>query len=337
MSGTVSPSFALSATGRTMGYLRVGDSTNSSGWATFHLPIINLNAGSGPKVLVIGGNHGDEYEGQFAAADLAANLDLAKLRGQIIVIPCLSLPASYASTRLWPTGENFNRLFPGDENGSIAQKLAHFLATELIPYCDAVVDLHSGGRGHYFLASGTASVPTDGTGSKSLVENVTAWQTDYAMIFPSQPRTNSTSLLPGFAAALGKSIFTAELGGAAVATARSIAIAKRGLAGVLSRIGVTTTGEDRPEARTHKFIDLRAPEAYHNAPEAGLYENLKPAGSEVRAGELIGRIHFTDSPDRPSVDIPANCSGVIGVIRGYPRVKVGDCVAVIGPAREAID
>jgi len=337
MSGTVTPSFSLNASGRTTGYLKVGDSTNSSGWATFHLPIINLNSGSGPKVLVIGGNHGDEYEGQFAAADLAANLDLAMLRGQIIVIPCLSLPASYASTRLWPTGENFNRLFPGDENGSIAQKLAHFLATELIPYCDTVVDLHSGGRGHYFLPSGTASIPANGEGAVSLIENVTAWQTEYAIVFPSPPRTNSTSLLPGFAAAAGKSIFTAELGGAAVATAHSVAIAKRGLAGVLSRIGATTSLEDKPELRTKKFIDMRAPEACHNAPESGLYENLKPAGSEVRAGELIGRIHFTDSPDRTSVDVPANCAGVIGVIRGYPRVKIGDCVAVIGPVRDAID
>jgi len=337
MSGTVTPSFSLSATGRTTGYLKVGDSTNSSGWATFHLPIINLNSGSGPKVLVIGGNHGDEYEGQFAAADLAANLDLAKLRGQIIVIPCLSLPASYASTRLWPTGENFNRLFPGDENGSIAQKLAHYLATELIPYCDAVVDLHSGGRGHYFFPSGTASIPTTGEGAASLLDNVTAWQTEYAIIFPSQPRTNVTALLPGFAAAAGKSIFTAELGGAAVATSRSVGIAKRGLAGVLSRIGAITSGEDKPELRTKKFVDMRAPEAYHNAPEAGLYENLKPAGSEVRVGELIGRIHFTNSPNRPAVDIQANCAGVIGVIRGYPRVKVGDCIAVIGPVRDAIN
>ena len=123
MSTTVSSSIDLDAPGKSTGYLTIGDSTNQSGWATYMVPIIKYKNGDGPTVLVLAGNHGDEYEGQFAARDLANNLDLNEVTGRIIIIPCLSQPAAKAGTRLWPDGTNFNRIFPGNENGAVHGKL----------------------------------------------------------------------------------------------------------------------------------------------------------------------------------------------------------------------
>jgi hypothetical protein len=46
-----------------------------------------------------------------------------------------------------------------------------------------------------------------------LVKNLNGWNTRYSLIFPSHPGTNEQSLLPGYVASLGKSLFTGEFGG----------------------------------------------------------------------------------------------------------------------------
>ena len=54
------------------------------------------------------------------------------------------------------------------------------------------------------------------------------------------------------------------------------------------------------------------------------------ASEAVEKGEVIGAIHFPDSADRKPHLVLAARSGTVGVIRGYPRVKRGDCVTLVG-------
>jgi predicted deacylase len=338
MSGTVKPSIDFSASGKFSGFLQIGDSTNTSGWAIFHIPIHSINSGSGPKVLVIGGNHGDEYEGQFAIANLIRELKVDDISGSLIAIPSVSIPASYASTRLWPDGTNFNRAFPGRENGSIPEKVAHFLTSELIPWADVVIDIHSGGRGMVFLPSATATWSDDPSYRKVLLENLDSWQTEFSLIFPSHPGTDESTLLPGYVATLKKSLFTGEFGGGAVTTASSNSATRAALASALVSVSLLKADWLKAKSEYHhqigerKFIDLRGAGSYHWASDQGIYQNLKKLGDEVKAGELIGLIHYPESPAKKAEPIYANSSGVVAVIRGYPRVKTGDAVALIGPA-----
>jgi predicted deacylase len=85
------------------------------------------------------------------------------------------------------------------------------------------------------------------------------------------------------------------------------------------------------------FLDLRSSKSYHSATHVGLYENIKGAGDAVEKGEVIGLIHDMDHPDTPAVEIRAQQLGVIGVMRGFPRVNIGDVVAVLGPAYVSTD
>ena len=68
------------------------------------------------------------------------------VHGQVIAIPCASPEASRAYTRLWPSGANLNRSFPGRPDGPPDEQLAHYLSTALFPRAEIVVDIHSGGR-----------------------------------------------------------------------------------------------------------------------------------------------------------------------------------------------
>jgi predicted deacylase len=333
MSRTVSSSIDLDAPGKHRGYLRIGDSTNTSGWANFHVPIIKVKNGQGPTVLVLAGNHGDEYEGQFAAAALAHELVPEKVRGRVIIIPCLSQAASKAGTRHWPTGINFNRAFPGVEDGAVSDKLAHYLSTVLFPMSDAVMDIHSGGRGMYFIPGSTMVWASDKVQRKKMLSAMLAWNTPHHLIFPEQPGTNPGSLLAGDAERQGKLLFTTELGGAGIATFETTQLAK---AGLLNALRVCTVLEGEAKTRTELglsapiLLDMRGANAYVLSQDSGVYENLVNVGDWINVGEPIGLIHNLDHPDVPEIQVMAPQSGILGVMRGYPRVVIGDVVAVIG-------
>ena len=340
MSGTVAPSFDLDAEGKEKGYLIIGDSTNESGWANFHVPIIKIKNGDGPTVLVLAGNHGDEYEGQFAAAELARELTPGQIQGRVIIIPCLSQAASKTGTRHWPTGVNFNRSFPGDENGAVSAKLAHFISTELFPISDAVMDMHSGGRGMYFIPSSHMVWASDKSQRAKMISSMISWNTSHHLIFPEQPGTNPASLLPGDAERQGKDIYTTELGGAGVATFETTKIAKDGLGNALRHSGVIPTPPRTREElglSAPVFLDMRGSNSYVHAMDAGVYENLIPVGEGVNEGEPVGLIHNMDHPSAPAQEVLAPQSGVVGVMRGFPRVLIGDLVAVIGKPYGSIE
>ena len=54
--------------GKQQGFLQVAYSHILGGWANVMIPITFVARANGPTVLVLGGNHGDEYQGQIAAA-----------------------------------------------------------------------------------------------------------------------------------------------------------------------------------------------------------------------------------------------------------------------------
>ncbi len=53
--------------GKQQGFLQVPYSHNLGGWANVMVPITTVASGDGPTVLILGGNHGDEYQGRWRA------------------------------------------------------------------------------------------------------------------------------------------------------------------------------------------------------------------------------------------------------------------------------
>src|SRR6185503_9812805 len=137
----------LDAPGRQAGYLRAPLSRNTSGWGTIEIPIVSVKNGSGPTILFTGGIHGDEYEGQIAVSRLARTLDPATVQGQVIMIPAVNMPAVMNDTRLSPVdNRDMNRCFPGNPRGTFSEMLAHFLDSNVLPFADVSVDIHTAGH-----------------------------------------------------------------------------------------------------------------------------------------------------------------------------------------------
>jgi predicted deacylase len=315
----------LDAPGRQVGRLELPRSTNTAGWASTYIPIITVANGSGPTVLVLGGNHGDEYEGQVAGLKLARELQPDDLSGRIIVIPCLSPDASRAGTRLWPSGANFNRSFPGSPDGPPNEQLADFLTRVLFPPSDVVIDMHSGGRSTLFLVCSHMHVVDERDQRRRMLEGMLAWNTDWHYLYID---VAGSGLLPVEAERQGKVVVTTELGGGGHVTARTHAIAYDGLRNVLRWVGVLE-GEvvSRDDA---VILDGRDPANYVFAPESGLWEAMADPGETVEAGQPVGRLHFLERPDREPETIVAPLAGVVAGIRAIAATEQGDNVVVLG-------
>ena len=326
----VSCSIDLTAPGKHIGHLAFPKITNTAGWATQHVHIASIANGEGPTVLVLGGNHGDEYEGQVAALRLLQELQPEQVTGRVIIIPVLSPAASKANTRNWPSGANFNRSFPGRPDGPGNEQLADFLTRKLFPLADVVIDMHSGGRTAWFIPCSHMHVVDDAEQRRAMLAGMQAWNSDHHFLYID---VNGTGLLPVEAENQGKIVITTELGGGGRVPAPVHRLAWSGLNNVLRHVGVLE-GEVQTRASLGKppavILDGRNPDTIVLAPEDGMFEALYEPGDPVSEGDPVGRLWFVDRPDRPPELIRAPMDGVVAVTKAIPVTEQGDCVFVLG-------
>jgi predicted deacylase len=318
--------------GQQRGQLCVPYSYNLGGWANLLVPISVVNNGSGPTALVMAGNHGDEYPGQVAVLRLMRELEQKpkQVRGRVILIPALNVPASKAATRLSPLdGKNLNRAFPGNADGTPTEMIAHFLTSVLFPLADIVIDIHTGGRSLDFYPCAHMHLVEDRQQRRKMVAGTLAWNTDFAFLYAD---IAGTGLLPVEAERQGKTVITTEMGGGETVSAAVHQLTQKGLRNVLLHFGVlegnviTRAELELPPTR---WVQALNRDDYRFAPESGIYESLLPLGTEVEAGQTVGAIHFLERPDREPVSVAANAAGILLATRGPSLVAQGDCVACI--------
>jgi predicted deacylase len=113
----------------------------------YRLPMWVVNGSAdGPTLVVTGGVHAAEYASIAAALDLGRSLDPHTLRGRVIVVPVMNMPAFTArSIYVCPLdGKNLNRVFPGDAHGTASEQIAAWVFRHVIAQADYYVDLHGG-------------------------------------------------------------------------------------------------------------------------------------------------------------------------------------------------
>ena len=315
----VSCTIDLAAPGKQVGRLQYPKITNTGGWAYSFVPIATIANGDGPTVLVSGGNHGDEYEGQVAAMRLVQEIDPAQVTGRIVVVPVISTLASKANTRMWPSQANFNRSFPGRPDGPPNEQLADYFTRVLFPMADVVIDMHSGGRTAWFIPCSHMHVVDDPAQRKAMLEGMQAWNSDWHFLYVD---VNGHGLLPVEAENQGKVVITTELGGGGRVPAPVHELAWSGLTNVLRHVGVLE-GEVVRRETPAVILDGRDPTNYVIAEEDGIFEGMLEPGDEVKAGDPVGRLWFPDRLDRAPTILRAPLDGVLAVIRAIPVDRGG--------------
>lgn len=319
----------LMAQGRNCGFLTVPHSVHRSAYGHIPVPIASfVGRNKGPSVLLMAGNHGDEYEGQVILSTLIRELDPARVNGRLTLLPMANFPAAEAGTRTSPAdGGNLNRTFPGKPRGTPTEMLAHFIEHRLIAGTDLVIDLHSGGSSLYCVPFGMTSW-MEGNARNDLRRRVMAALGLQVALYHAPDGDGWYSSSAAWRA--GAAGFTLELGGGGTIDPDIRKAAQNGVLRALRAVGSYDDEMAAGPIPPHP-PELRD-ESLLSAQEPGLYEPLAHAGDTVKSGQLVARIHFPETPDKPPLDVILPRGGYVLAHRVPARVVRGDGLFHIGHA-----
>ena len=82
----LSTPFDFDAPGKHCDYVRLPHSVHRSAYGWLPIPIVCINGGEGPTVLLMSGTHGDEYEGQVTLSKLIHQIEPNDIQGRLIIL-----------------------------------------------------------------------------------------------------------------------------------------------------------------------------------------------------------------------------------------------------------
>jgi N2-acetyl-L-2,4-diaminobutanoate deacetylase len=320
----VTPTIDLEGPGVRHGFLRLPYSRDDSAWGNLMIPITVVANGDGPTALLTGANHGDEYEGPVALVDLATTLDPADVGGRVIILPFMNYPAFRAGRRLSPIdGANMNRIFPGRPDGTVSEKVADYIHRVLVPMADVVLDFHSGGRTLDFVPFAAAHALPDPAHEARCHAARDAFAAPYAM---TMLEIDAVGMFDTAVEEAGKVFVTTELGGGGTSSARTNAIARRGVRNVLKHAGILTGEVERAPTT---MLDMPSADCFVFCESEGLVEFLVDLGQGVRRGDAVARVFPADRTGVAPVTYRARMDGLLAARHVPGLIGMGDCLAVV--------
>lgn len=320
----ISSTIDFAADGIHHGYLKLPYSCDQSAWGAIMIPITVINHGQGKTALLTGANHGDEYEGPVALSKLANTIDIQNVNGRIIIVPFMNTPAFLAATRTSPIDHgNMNRSFPGVPNGTVTQKIADYFQHTLLPLADIVIDIHSGGKTLDFLPFAASHILQDKALQQETEQLVAAFSAPYSL---QMLELDSVGMFDTAVEDAGKIFVTTELGGGGSSSAKTVAIAERGITNVLIRAGILN-GELQLSPTVYLKQDDSA--CFITSEHDGLFEICHDLGAMVKKGDVVARVHDMKRTGVKPIEYTAKCSGLV-TGRHFPGVThSGDNMLVI--------
>ncbi|MFT4068216.1 succinylglutamate desuccinylase/aspartoacylase family protein [Paraburkholderia sp.] len=314
----------LDKEGKQSGYARLPHSVNRSAYGWLPIPLVSIKNGSGSRVLLLAGAHGDEYEGQVALSRIAQQIEAQMITGQLIIMPMANYPAAAAGTRVSPIdGGNLNRLYPGRADGSPTEKIADFIETELMTRVDLVIDLHSGGTSLNYLPS--IMLPRRLSVDDELEALVRAFGAPYGILFGTPPRSGNASE----AASRNKIVrISTELGGGGGLNRTYRELGEDGVKRMLAQLNVIS-GEGLPKPGETTILEAE-PAGFVFASKNGIFESAIRLGNRVERGDVAGHIYFPHEPLREPEVVYFDASGTVVCERSIAMCEVGDCLMHLG-------
>lgn len=286
----------------------------------------------GPTVSVVGGIHGDEFEGVVACLRLADELADGPLRGQLRLVPVAHEAAHVASVRSSPLdGLNLARTFPGDPAGSPTERLADALRRHVIEGSDLFVDLHSAGTAYAmpllvgWTDDGCATCAAGGRAAEAFAAPV-LWR--HPGPVPAG-RTLSAAHDSGI-----PSIYAEAAGGGTV-TAAHVEAYVAGIRRVIASLGMLEPRDAPTQGRPRRLVgegNLDVPAMI--APFDGVCETLVAPLDSVAPGQLVATV--TDPLTGVRGEVISQVAGVVVLARRGARVARSENLVVLAEDDEAI-
>jgi uncharacterized protein len=293
--------------------------------AGLEVPVIEVTGtGDGPRLTVLAGVHGCEYASMAAVRRWASGLGERNLRGRVVAVPVLNLPAFRARTPfvLPDDGKNLNRCFPGDPAGTLADRLAYDAFTQLISASDALVDAHTGDM---VEALEPFALYDTGPAEARARELASAYGLGYVIRQEPGPDRAVGGSTSAAAAEVGIPAIIAEAGGCGLVERAAVDAHVRGLDRILAVLGMT--GPPAPDAspgpaHLRRFLWVRCA-------DEGWWEPSVGPGEPVAQGQVLGTVSSLDGA-RLLQTITAPAAGVPLFVTSSPAVAADGLLLGLG-------
>lgn len=294
--------------------------------AGLEVPLVEATGSAdGPVLTVVAGVHGCEYASMAGVRRWLRDLEKKELRGQVRAVPVLNVTAFAARTPfLVPEdGKNLNRCFPGDPDGTLAERLAFDAFTQLITGSDAYIDAHCGDM---VEALHPFALYEAGPAESRARDLAIAYGLPYVIRQEKGPGQAVSGTSSGAAAAAGIPAITAEAGGCGLVEEHAVALHVAGLNAVLTVLGMTEAPPDGEPAQqpTHlgRFLWLRSG-------QAGWWQPVVSPGDTLTEGQPIGTVSTLDGGEAlEKVRAPADC--VVIFLTSSPAVAADGLLIGLG-------
>jgi len=279
----------------------------------------------GPTVLVLGGVHGDEVGGVFAAG-IIASAGWELLRGRLAVVPIAHEVAFNSNSRTSPLdGGNLAREFPGTNVGSPTQRLANLLLEKCIRDADVLVDLH------------TSNVGTDMPMFVGCLDDGTphaARAVEFAAGFGMEIVWTHPAIAPGrtlsSAAALGiPALYVESPDGGVIHDAVTEAYTD-GVKSILEALEMLPPGRTRT-APAHWLHGNGDVDSFAAARVSGLFTRSTRLMERVARGQIVGRTF--DVLGNVNEEVTAPADGYITTLRRASVITIGEPLVGVAPER----
>lgn len=285
------------------------------------MPLTPLT-GSEKRISIVTGTHGDELEGQFVCYELSRriNADIMNLKGIVDIYPALNPLGIDSISRGIPGFDlDMNRIFPGSEDGSMAEYTASKIISDL-KGSDACVDIHAS---NIFLTE-TPQIRISEETADVLVPLAEKMNVD--LIWVHGAATVLQSTLAHSLNSIGVPTLVVEAGvGMRITREYGLQIVE-GILYLMRDMGIW-------EGDT---IDVRKPiissnpkeVSFINAPVSGIFLPCVKHCDRVKKGDVVGDIA---DPLRGEIlsSVYAADDGMVFTIREYPVVTEGSLIARI--------
>jgi uncharacterized protein len=311
----------------------------ADGITQVQVPIVIINGRKdGPVVYLHAGSHGQEtiYAVEMMRR-LRAALDPARLRGAVIAVPLANLLAHQFATRVAPHyaaregvpfGGDLHKLWPGDPRGSLTQRIAHFLWTEVVRQSDCAVDLHAVGEpgiAFTFMYRGGAR---DALGTPAWEQSLQLARAFGVTMVTTAPNPLT---LAGACLDAGKPAFMVEMTKSRTLDEAVVAGALRGIRNVLVQLGMLD-GTIEPQRDFLVVPGVHPALPTIRAEHGGLIAFEVECGTLLAAGTVIARTRDIFGREVEAITMPAD-----GYVMTFPplswvgnqAVATGDLVADI--------
>ena len=275
------------------------------------IPVTIINGEyDGPTVFLTAASHGDELNGIEIVREVAHEWDHADLRGTLVCLPVLNVPAFIAQQRYLPIYDrDLNRSFPGNDTGTSASRIAYRVFRNFIEPCDYGMDFHTSTRGRTNMLHVRADMSAE-----EVARLANAFGSN--VIISSE---GASGTLRREASDIGTPTITVELGEAHRFQRDLIDEALEGVLSVLAEFGLQTAEAVKwPGWRT--VINGSDEKTWLRADAGGLVEMHHDRGALVEEGDRICTI--TNPFKEDSVTIEAPFTGLlVGVLENplaYP-------------------